>query len=301
MGAAARGLLLKQGALAFYVNSPVSNDSWARLGVAAGGGAFPSGFGSGEFAIDLELNPEVGRLTGTGTDRWTTMVPNVYGTPDWWYVTGQNQGNFVIDGHNNNAFENGTLSLVMYNDCRPCWLFGDGAPAGARTGDLHAVYNNSAASLRTGNYSYLRFVRRSDGGSGAILESWAQGILLATETSSAMTDMTTWWGGSWTGFPSTQFGWYLGAEKQSALNENGITQYQAFSGRIRRIRLWNRAPSTAECQNYKAVSNTNQLVADFNMSPLVNGRTKCNIRPRDFFIETFPQSNPAWVEETVAQ
>ncbi|MBB6091664.1 hypothetical protein HNQ60_000510 [Povalibacter uvarum] len=208
----------------------------------------PAGFGTGEFTLEIWLRPDSSLPVGStdsGTNQlrnWSNANPTPYSSSSWWYA-----GNFLLDGHNNTSYSSGTFSLQFFNGGRLRWLFGDGAPADARSGDLHAVQNASGASLLDGQWHQVTLVRRQSG-SGATLEMWIDGALSDTETTSEMTDMRQWWN-NWTGFP--QAGWIWGAEKQAALGQ--ITQYEDYKGNIDELRFWSIAKSSTDiAQNYRA-------------------------------------------------
>lgn len=208
--------------------------------------AFPTNFGVGEFALGIQFKClsngtyTLGDVTGGGLAQrqlWSNSNPTRYGAASWWY-----NGNFLLDGHNNTNFYAGTCSVQIANG-RARWLFGDGSPADALTGDLWGVQNMSAASLLDNSWHELYLVRRRNG-SGADLELWVDGSLQDTQTTSAMTDMwTNYWSGGFAGWPSGQRIAVWGSEKQAALNL--ISQWEDFKGQIGRIAFWSLAPSSA--------------------------------------------------------
>lgn len=206
----------------------------------------PDGFGDGEFTLELWVKP-TGTTTGQTSSgsgirtNWANEDEGRYSASDWWFY-----GNFLIDGHNNGTYENGTFSLQVYGSGRVRWTFGDGSAAGARTGDLHGVQSavtGDAASILTNAWHKIACVRRWDGGSGSVLELYVDGIQIGTETSTARTNMATSYWDSWSGYPVDQDGWFFGAEKQAAL---GSLEWADFKGRIADVAFYNIARSTAD-------------------------------------------------------
>lgn len=228
--------------------------------------ALPDGFGDGEFAFMLWVKPtpsgstvnsltiDTGSTASVKEARWSSDSSTVYGAADWWFL-----GNFLIDGHNNNAFENGTFSLQLTASGRVQWTFGDGAAAGARTGDLHGL--RGTTDIRDGAWHSITCVRRWDGGSGAELELWIDGTLEDSETSSARTDVAaTYWDSGFPSYPAGERNWTFGTEKQAAA---GSIEYEDYFGLIDSVRFYNRAPTTTELGNE---SITSGLVGEYRFS-----------------------------------
>lgn len=233
-----RGILRAQNAVEYRLNGAADYD-YGQLT------QLPDGFGDGEFTLELWV-----KCTGTQTgqtssgagirENWANEDATKY-TADWWFY-----GNFLIDGHNNGTFENGTFSIQVYGSGRVRWTFGDGAAAGARTGDLHGIQasvTGDAASILNGAWHKIACVRRWDGGSGSILELYVDGIQIGTETSTSRTNMATSYWDSWSGYPVNQDGWFFGAEKQAAL---GSLEWADFKGRIADVAFFNVARSSEE-------------------------------------------------------
>lgn len=205
----------------------------------------PAGFGDGEFTLEVWLRPndafQVGPVSGGGTaqrENWASEDPAPYSSSTWWY-----RGNFLLDGHNNSAFSQGTFSMQFYGGGRVRWLFGDGANPGS--GGLWAVQAypaNSAPSLLDGSWHQVTLVRRWSGQSEALLELWVDGSLVATELSSVRANMRQWWD-TWPGF-GDEAGWFWGAEKGAALGKLG--QYEDYKGLVDELRFWSRAKSSSE-------------------------------------------------------
>ena len=213
----------------------------------------PVGFGAGEFALTMQVLLTTGTASsynfGDAAEltNWSAHNVTPYSAADWWY-----HGNFLLDGHNNNgsAFHNGTLSCQITNSGRQRWVFGDGAAAQARTGQLHAVYEATAASLRDGNWHKIGFRRRFDGGSGSILEAWQDGAVIATETSTARTDMYAQFWDDFAAQVAAQRGFFYGAEKQAAIGD--LSQYADYKGRISEMGFWD-SPTDEQMESLTAI------------------------------------------------
>jgi hypothetical protein len=174
---------------------------------------------------------------------WSEVDNQPYSSGSWWY-----SGNFLLDGHNNGGFQNGTFSLQFYGGGRLRWLFGDGIFAGnGGHWAVQAYPASTTASLLDGQWHHISCVRRWDGGSGSILELWIDGELIATENSPARTNMATTYWNSWSGFPGGQEGWFYGAEKQAAIGI--LSQYEDYKGLVDEMYFWDRAKTTQELQN----------------------------------------------------
>jgi chitodextrinase len=207
----------------------------------------PAGFGGGEFTLELWIRPNntfpVGSTSG-GSDQlnnWSNANVAPYSSNTWWFA-----GNFLLDGHNNNNFANGTFSLQFYDGGRVRWLFGDGA-SDIPTGQLWSVPNNTGNNgpqLLNGQWHHVALVRRFTGGTESTLELWIDGSPIDFETSSARTAMNTAYWNSWSGFPNNQQGWFWGAEKQAAIGV--LAQYEDYKGLIDELRFWSRAKSSNE-------------------------------------------------------
>lgn len=214
--------------------------------------SLPNGFGAGEFTLEIWLRPDdsypVGAVRPQGIAQqlvnWSNADPQPYSAGNWWF-----EGNFLLDGHNNSSFEDGTFSLQFYGGGRVRWDFGDGA---SQTGGHWAVQAwpaSTTPSVLDGNWHQVTCVRRWSGASSADLELWIDGALIATETSNLRTNMWTTYWNSWPGFPGGQAGWFWGAEKQAAIGANSVTQYEDFKGLADELRFWSRAKTVAELQN----------------------------------------------------
>jgi hypothetical protein len=230
-----------------FVSNAASDHEYGRIATV------PSGFGAGEFAITFWVLLTTGTASSYGfgdaaelTD-WSAHNPTAYAAADGWF-----HGNFCMDGHTNagSAFYDGTLSLQFVNSGRPRWTFGDGAAANARVGDLHWVQDTSLASLRDSSWHKLGFRRINDGGTGSILQSWVDGAIIATETSTARTNMYTTYWDDFAVQAAAQRGFFFGSEKQAAVGV--LSQYADYKGRISELCFWD-SPSDAQMESLAAV------------------------------------------------
>jgi hypothetical protein len=222
------------------VESETGGFEHARLG------RIPAGFGTGEFTFELWFRPDasfpVGPCASTAQRlvNWCTQNNLPYPSSDWWY-----DGNFLLDGHNNASFPNGTFTLQFYGGGRLRWLFGDGADT-ATAGSQWSVGDGRAAGaplLLDGQWHHATLVRRWTGASAARLELWIDGVFVHAETSDRRTDMRTWWDSYPDAGPSQQ-GWFLLAEKQVAENLVGVIE--DYKGRVDELRFFSRAKAAPE-------------------------------------------------------
>ncbi len=237
--------------LEFYSN-PANEQDFATLT------ALPSGFGAGEFTFEISINPDdsiaLGDTSGGANQRnlWSDSTAQPYDNGSWWF-----EGNFLLDGHNNNTFQNGTFSLQIANG-RVRWTFGDGTNAGP--GNVFGI-QQSSGSVLDGNWHKIACVRRWGSGGTADLELWVDGVLVDSETSNVRTNMATTYWDSWSGYPSNQDGWFFGAEKQAAVGV--LSQYEDFKGPIDNVAFYNAARPVSELQQGShAISPATQGYAD---------------------------------------
>lgn len=209
----------------------------------------PAGFGSGEFTLEIWLRPDdsfpVGSVGGGNQlINWSSADPQPHSSGSWWFT-----GNFLLDGHNNASFADGTFSLQFVGGGRVRWDFGDGTPLVGGHWAVQSWPSENTPDLLDGNWHYIACVRRWAGGSeesSADLELWIDGGLVDIRTSNRRTNMRTAYWNNWTGFPDGQEGWFWGAEKQAAILTNGVTQYEDYKGLIDELRFWNRAKTSEE-------------------------------------------------------
>lgn len=233
----------------------------------------PAGFGEAEFTLQLWIKPDhsypVGSTAGTTgnkSNNWTSEDYQPFSANDWWWL-----GNFLLDGHNNNTFQNGTFSLQVYGGGRVRWLVGDGSP------DLIAVQVYPATdteSLLDGNWHQLTLIRRWQEVSSAQFELWVDGNMVASSLSNNRTDMRRYWD-NWEGFTAGQPGWYWGAEK-NAVQRGHV--YEDYKGLLDEIRFWSRALSDNEIRNSynrKVIGNESGLVGVYHFDE-GSGIASCN-------------------------
>ncbi len=237
----------------FVTNTGTAYDYGRQLSI-------PAGFGTGEFTLELWIRPNNAFPFGPTTDgtagqrtNWTDTDNSPYSSGDWWFA-----GNFLLDGHNNSSFADGTFSLQFYGSGRLRWLFGDGV-SGSNPGGIWSVGAfpaSGAPNVVDGQWHQISLVRRFTGVSNSVLELWIDGVLTATEMSTARTDMRQYWN-NWSGFPAGQQGWFWGVEKQAAIGL--LTQYEDYKGLLDELRFWSRAKSAAEiANNFRAPVNGNE-------------------------------------------
>ncbi|MEM7349954.1 MAG: LamG-like jellyroll fold domain-containing protein [Acidobacteriota bacterium] len=227
-----------QGSIAFFINDPNDYDYGLQL-------AIPPAFGAGELTFELWIRPDDSfpfGPTASGVDQrtnWSDADNEPYSSGSWWF-----EGNFLLDGHNNANFQDGTFSLQLYGSGRVRWLFGDGESAGpGGHWSVGAFPATNGPSVVDGAWHQVTLVRRWTGASDAQLELWIDGSLIATETSPARTDLRFWWD-AWSGFPADQEGWFWGAEKQAAVGV--LDQYEDYKGLVDEVRFWSRAKTAQE-------------------------------------------------------
>ncbi|HID48846.1 MAG TPA: hypothetical protein EYP40_04385 [Chromatiales bacterium] len=209
----------------FFTENSSGNDEYARQV------DLPVNFGVGEFTIQFWIKPDdsypIGPISADPYRNWSDSDIAPYSSSTWWF-----EGNFLLDGHNNNDFGSGTFSLQFYGGGRLRWLFGDGAALNSTGGTwaIQAYPAVNTSSLLDGNWHQVTLVRRWEGATDARLEMWIDGTLVAVETSNRRTNMRTYWD-NWNNFPAGQDGWFWGAEKQSALGLIG--HYEDYLQRIK--------------------------------------------------------------------
>ncbi len=226
------------GSVEFFQNDPQDFDYAAQV-------ELPGAFGQGEFTFEmwvrlndsLPVGPTLGGLEQLRN--WSDSDEAPYSSNSWWF-----HGNFLIDGHNNNVFQNGTFSLQVYGGGRIRWLFGDGVRQTGGPWAIQAFPASSTPSLLDGQWHQITLVRRWSGTSEALLELWIDGAQVASETSTSRTNMATSFWNGWTGYPNNEEGWFYAAEKGAAIGSLG--QWEDYKGLIDEIRFWNRAKSANE-------------------------------------------------------
>lgn len=226
--------------LEFFVNAQRDYDFGTQL-------IMPAGFGNGEFTLEIWIRPNDSFPTGSTAggvgqrENWSNSDLQPYSSSSWWF-----EGNFLLDGHNNPNFSQGTFSLQFYGSGRVRWLFGDGTNAGpGGIWSVGAFPATMTGSLLDGNWHHLTLVRRWVGAADAQLELWVDGQIVDAEIAGGRVNMRQWWD-NWAGFPFDQRGWYWGAEKQAAIG--ALDQYEDYKGLIDELRFWSRAKTNLEIQ-----------------------------------------------------
>ncbi len=210
--------------------------------------ALPKTFGVGEFTLDVRVRLDESYPVGrTGPQdspgqlrNWSSADPAPYSRDDWWF-----EGNFLLDGHNNNAFWEGTFSIQFCGGGRVRWLFGDDVKAGPGGHWAVQAHPSSATpSLLDDQWHWISLVRRwAQNDAGADLELWVDGKKIATQHTNVRTNMRGHWDG-FEGYPELQAGWFWGAEKQAAVGR--LEQYEDFKGELSDVRFWDVARLTEE-------------------------------------------------------
>lgn len=238
--------------------------------------SLPAGFGAGEFTLEVWLRPDdsfpVGSVSGGNQlINWSSADPQPYSSGSWWFT-----GNFLLDGHNNASFADGTFSLQFVGGGRVRWGFGDGEVLTGGHWAVQAWPSNTTPSLLDGDWHHIACVRRWSGASSADLELWVDGALVATETSNRRTNMETDYWNNWTGFPSNQDGWFWGSEKQAAIGI--LSAYEDYKGLVDELRFWSRAKTTLELQDDwdAAVTGSEPGLVGWYSFGEGNGGTACN-------------------------
>jgi hypothetical protein len=125
--------------------------------------SLPKSFGAGEFTLDVRVRLDESYPVGrTGPQdspgqlrNWSSADPAPYSRDDWWF-----EGNFLLDGHNNSAFWEGTFSIQFCGGGRVRWLFGDDlrstrmfvrtcAAIGMRLKDIPSCRQGGSGELRS--------------------------------------------------------------------------------------------------------------------------------------------------------
>lgn len=251
----------------------------------------PLTFGQGEFTFEIWMRGDETRSFGAGygtTAVWANNTTTIYGASDWWFP-----GNFLIDGHNNATYENGTFSIQITSSGDVQWTFGDGAPAAARVGNLHGL-RTTGLNVVDGNWHLIKCRRRWDGGSGSLLDLWVDGVQRATETSTARTDMGTYWD-SWTGYTSGQGFWCIGGEKFSVL---GGSDWEDYWGEVSMMSFWDVARSTGEMESFaNPTENAAGLVGVFRMADLDGSERTYDTIGGTRYIQYYNEGSAAWTSQ----
>lgn len=241
--------------------------------------------------IRLDASLPVGPTAGTDMRNWSQEDPTPYSSPTWWYA-----GNFLLDGFNNAEPSAGTFSFQIVGGGRVRWTLGDGTQVTGGVLAVQAVPSSSTPSLLdTADWHHIAAVRRWHGTSEAKLELWINGRLIATATSPNRTNLRQWWD-AWAGFPVGQTGWFLGAEKFSAL---GGGYWEDYKGLVSEMRFFDRAKGIDELRNawhLKPAPQTPGFVGSFRMIQPQNAQT-CDDFAAERCLQLAPQQMPIWTME----
>lgn len=220
--------------------------------------SLPNGFGDGEFTLKVVIEPSqvstIGQTSsGSGIiQNWANETAEPGDSSDWWYY-----GNFLLDGHNNSAPDDGTFSIQIYNSGVVRWTFGDG-DASVPLGGLWGVQDSSGTNVLDGSRHVLHLVRswQSSPANSADLELWVDDVLQDTVNTGSRTDMAATYWDSWTGFPVGQQGWMWGAEKVAAL---GGADWADYKGLVNEITFYGDALSASEIAADQGVVDTGHV------------------------------------------
>lgn len=292
------GAMRRRGGSLTFIENAVNSYEYGGMS------SLPNLFGDGEFTLTIFFkclsngtyalgDTSVGGLSQR--QLWANANTTAYSAADWWYY-----GNFLLDGHNNAAFQSGTFSVQIAAG-RPRWLFGDGAAEltnGTRPGNLHAVQSTSTNTVLDNRWHQLDLVRRWTGGSTADLELWLDGVQQDTESTSVRTNMATSYWDAWSSV-TVNNGWMWGSEKQAGLNT--ISQWEDFKGQLGEVRFWNEARSTAALGDpFKAVSGTETNLVGLYTFGEGSGTTIRNaLTPNSTTGQISLTNSPAWSTDRV--
>jgi hypothetical protein len=219
----------------------------------------PPTFGAGEFTLELWIKPDskfpVG-LTARGTIdqliNWSDFDPKPYSRGDWWY-----SGNWLLDGHtrprgfSQGDTREGTFSLQFYGGGRLRWMFADSGteiPVG-KVWAAQAYPASTTPSLLDGKWHHVACVRRWIEETGAQLELWIDGRLIATEKIPQRVNMRKFWDQlPHPDNPKNLGGWSWGSEVMTSWNFF-FTQYEDYKGLMDELRFYDRAKSADELAN----------------------------------------------------
>lgn len=274
--------LTQAGSLQFEANAPGEYEYAVQT-------TLPRDFGAGEFTLtfDVRLANEFG--VGSTNDgegqrtNWSDADPAPYRSDDWWFA-----GNFLLDGHNNSDFAAGTFSVQIYGGGRIRWLFGDGDSANqpGRLAAVQAYPASSASSLLDGKWHRVALVRRALR-SGAMLELWIDGTLVAHSRRERMVDMRRWWR-DWSSFKTRQHGWFWGTEKQAAVGE--LRQWEDYKGLLDNVGFWTRA-LTADALATDVLSRSTGFAAMWKFDARASDTTCDALAPQSCWMLVDPRGN----------
>ena len=264
------------GSLLFYENSATGDDYALQL-------ELPASFGVAELTFEIWVRPDAslpfGPTAGNDMRNWTTEDEMPYDNSQWWF-----DGNFLLDGHHNGGWADGSFDLQLYGSGRVRWLFGDGELRG-----VQAYPATNAASIIDGAWHHIATVRRASG-NGAELELWVDGVLIATDLRPSMVDMRQWWD-TWFGFGEP--GWHLGAEKGSVEGGNFV---EDFKGNVSELRFWSIALETTllEGNHARAITGTEPGLVGWYRFGEGAGSAACDSLAPTSCFDVVERDNPIW-------
>jgi Concanavalin A-like lectin/glucanases superfamily len=159
---------------------------------------------------------------------------------------------------------------------------------------VQAANTAATPSLLDGRWHHVACVRRWQGSTQARLELWIDGILRGTETSDVRTNLATLWS-TWAQFPSSQRGWFFGAEKQAAIGS--LSQYEDYKGLLTELRFWNRALGSTDFAppNFlRAVTGTEAGLVGWYRFQEAQGTTACDSVAPTRCLTFFRVQQPFW-------
>ncbi len=286
-GAGQGGGVLGAGSIAFYENQNGAGDDYAQIV------DLPPTFGSGAFTFEiwvlLDDSLPTGLTAGGSTANWSDSDPQPppgWPASSWWF-----NGNFLLDGHNNDGAFEGTFDLQIIGEGRVRWLFGDGS---ALYG-VQAWPSSTVPTLLDGTWHQISTVRRFVAPNSADLELWVDGVLTNRITGVDRVNMRTYWD-TWSSFPFDQPGWFFGAEKISATGGN---YWDDYKGLIEEMRFWDVARSVAELQSYTDAVNGSEsgLVGWYRLDE-GTGPDACDAQNGGGCITLMPTGNAIWSSQT---
>lgn len=243
------------GSLKFSANEPRQYDF-------ADQAVLPPTFGAGEFTMTFWIKPDASFKVGD-TERgtiaqltnWSESDVRPYASHGWWYG-----GNWLLDGHSRpNGFSPGdsragTFSLQLFGGGRVRWTFADDdrvVPIGMVWAVQPAPAKN-APSLLDGQWHHIACVRRWSEPSGATLELWIDGRMIASTSIPQRVNMRKYWDAvPHPNDPKELGGWSWGAEVMTGW-DYFFTQYEDYKGLLDELRFYDRALTSEELSSQRA-------------------------------------------------
>jgi len=151
------------GGIQFVTNASLDYDHGLHTGL-------PNGWGDGEFTLKVVISPDdsapIGETQSSSgrINNWANETAEPYSDPQWWFL-----GNFLLDGHNNSVYANGTFSFQIHNSGYMRWLFGDGSGS-IPTGGLWQ--DDSQVNVLDGGRHIVHVTREFTGASDSTLRMY---------------------------------------------------------------------------------------------------------------------------------